>query len=77
VDAAEHAAIVAKLAAALAGAGIQVQRADVIHGNVVGWIDVSAEGVLGRWLQNGWRVAQFSEEQQSQPTRVLTLHREP
>ena len=45
-----------RLERALQDAGIHVERADVAGGNIKRWIEVPAEGIIGRWLQNGWKV---------------------
>ena len=55
-----------RLEQALQDAGIHVERADVVGGNVQRWVEVPAEGVIGRWLQNGWKV--WGED--GEPTRV-------
>lgn len=56
MNAMEMAAIAAELKRALAEAGISVERADVRAGNVKAWETVPAEAIIGRWLQNGWKV---------------------
>lgn len=45
-----------RLAAGLRYAGLVVERAEVRMGNIKGWQEVPAEGILGRWLASGWRV---------------------
>ena len=56
MNAIEQAALANILRAALADWGIRVERADVVRGNLKAWDVVPAEAIIGRWLQNGWRV---------------------
>jgi len=56
VNAVEQREIAKRLDKALTDAGISVQRMDIVAGNLRAWEDVSAEGIIGRWLQQGWKV---------------------
>ncbi len=62
MNAIESAQLARRLRNALQMHGILVERADVIAGNVKGWEPVPAEGIIGRWLQNGWRVMAVDPE---------------
>lgn len=66
------------LGRALRGSGMVIERAIIVGGNVRRWQPIDAEAILGRWLQNGWRV-RFAHEcasaDDSIPPRVLSLQR--
>lgn len=63
------------LGRALRGAGLIVERAELVGGNVRRWQDLDAEAILGRWLQNGWRVRFLRRAMEDTPPRVLSLER--
>ena len=52
----DHAACVAALERALDSEGIIVARGDFYGGNLRTLEPLSADAILGRWLQNGWWV---------------------
>jgi hypothetical protein len=56
MNAADMAHVSTLLQSALDSVGILVERADVVQGNIKAWETVPAPAILGRWLQNGWRV---------------------
>lgn len=58
VNAEQQMHLALKIGKALTDAGVKVQRAQMVQGNLKGWDDVPAEGIIGRWLQNGWRVVE-------------------
>lgn len=57
MNAQEMQEIAKRLRTALDSAGILVERADVLGGNIKAWERVPEEGIVGRWLQAGWRVS--------------------
>lgn len=59
------------LQTALDNVGIIVERADVVQGNIKAWDPVPAPGIVGRWLQNGWRV-RLAEELEGTTTNAET-----
>jgi hypothetical protein len=56
MNASEQREIAEFLDQALRNYGIKVERVRVVNGNVKAWDVVPAEAIIGRWLQNGWRV---------------------
>lgn len=70
MDAHTEAEVVRKLRIAFDAAGIVVSRATMSGGNLRAWEQVSPEGIVGRWLQNGWRVDLVRDRQ---PTRLALV----
>lgn len=57
MNASDMAHVSTLLQTALDSVGILVERSEVVQGNIKGWETVPAPGIVGRWLQNGWRVS--------------------
>lgn len=49
------------LESALESAGLVVERADVIGGNIKSWQPITADQIMGRWMQSGWRIRDVSQ----------------
>lgn len=56
MNAAEQIELAARLDMALTQAGIVIERADVVAGNIRGWAAIPTPALLGRFVQLGWRV---------------------
>lgn len=63
-----------RLGAALEGAGIVIERADVVMGNIKAWESIPVKALIGRLVQNGWRV-RFIADRTGPPTTAYVIHR--
>jgi hypothetical protein len=58
MNAQEQAVLGAKIERALQQAGLAIERAKFVGGNLRGWEPIPGPALVARWLMLGWRVVE-------------------